>query len=326
MDKQLLVMVENLPFEATNQILRDVFAQFNPKWCRIVYRNNTSKGFAGVEFQGEDQALAACRQCHGAMVLGRPITCRMAEPRDRSWFDNPKQAKRRRERMEWERSGAGGRGGEFLMDREWGTRRDGGEFNRPTPQKQYPNYQAGPPPFSSPPSLASPAPGTVFGPGAVGGPPAGLEMMLGMPIQAPMGLGPAQMAPPSGSTPGVSPGMAGTLPPPPIVPRGAFLPDKEFDLKSVDIREHIFFFIDFNLAYCSCGFNQPIPVEMALLAFSFSTGEKASFHKFIDPGTIPRCYLADTHWSTNAIHGIPHHGFRLAEKTTDICSTSLPPS
>jgi len=217
-----MVMVENLPFEATNQILRDVFAQFNPKWCRIVYRNNTSKGTRPPVSLGATLRPInplACQDLLGSSFKGRtrpsrlvasatgrwfsvapspagesvdgasPLLCRplrpgltsrdrMAEPRDRSWFDNPKQAKRRRERMEWERSGAGGRGGEFLMDREWGTRRDGGEFNRPTPQKQYPNYQAGPPPFSSPPSLASPAPGTVFGPGAVGGPPAGLEMML----------------------------------------------------------------------------------------------------------------------------------------------------
>ena len=47
---------------------------------------------------------------------------------------------------------------------------------------------------------------------------------------------------------------------------------------------------------------------------STGAGEKASFHRFVDPGQIPRCYLADTYCNTNSVHGIPHHGFHLAEK------------
>jgi hypothetical protein len=38
-----------------------------------------------------------------------------------------------------------------------------------------------------------------------------------------------------------------------------------------DIREHTFFFVDFNLAYGSSGIELPIPVEIAVLAFSFGT-------------------------------------------------------
>jgi hypothetical protein len=34
----------------------------------------------------------------------------------------------------------------------------------------------------------------------------------------------------------------------------------------------------------------------------------------VDPGQIPRCYLADAYHNTNSVHGIPHHGFQLAEK------------
>ncbi len=107
-----MMMVENLAHEATNQMLRDLFAEFNPRRVRIVYRNSMPKGaatsplilahnlssrdrhsaicatpksdclarfiagFAGLEFEREDQALAACRQRSGALVLGRPITCR----------------------------------------------------------------------------------------------------------------------------------------------------------------------------------------------------------------------------------------------------------
>jgi RNA recognition motif-containing protein len=92
-----MIMVENLAPEATNQMLRDLFAEFYPKRCRIVYRNSIPKGtptlllskitiiitrlhitqgFAGIDFEREDQALAACRQRSGALVLGRPITCR----------------------------------------------------------------------------------------------------------------------------------------------------------------------------------------------------------------------------------------------------------
>lgn len=41
-----MMMVENLAHEATNQMLRDLFAEFNPRRVRIVYRNSMPKGTA----------------------------------------------------------------------------------------------------------------------------------------------------------------------------------------------------------------------------------------------------------------------------------------
>jgi hypothetical protein len=41
-----MMMVENLAHEATNQMLRDLFAEFNPRRVRIVYRNSMPKGAA----------------------------------------------------------------------------------------------------------------------------------------------------------------------------------------------------------------------------------------------------------------------------------------
>jgi hypothetical protein len=78
------------------------------------------------------------------------------------------------------------------------------------------------------------------------------------------------------------------------------------------LKEHTFFLLDFQYALSAGDYF--IPNEIAILAFSFAEGEKATFHRFIDPGTIPRCYLIETLWQTSQIHGIPHHNFNNAEK------------
>ncbi|ELR19643.1 RNA recognition motif domain containing protein [Acanthamoeba castellanii str. Neff] len=306
-----MMMVENLAHEATNQMLRDLFAEFNPRRVRIVYRNSMPKGFAGLEFEREDQALAACRQRSGALVLGRPITCRMAEPRDLSWFENPKVVKRRREQSKWDQEWDRGGGGDTR-------RRDSGDYNPNFPTSAPPQQQMGPGGPMNQEILAHQIMNTLSSIGMGGPPPMGGPgpRMGGTGMAPPQGgpFGPPVGGPPSIG--GLQPGGFGSAPSATTPRPPANTTDKEFapDLKSIDIREHTFFFVDFNLAYGSSGIEQPIPVEIAILAFSIAAGEKASFHRFVDPGQIPRCYLADTYCNTNSVHGIPHHGFHLAEK------------
>jgi len=67
-----------------------------------------------------------------------------------------------------------------------------------------------------------------------------------------------------------------------------------------------------------------IPVEMAACAFSAEKGELSSFHKYIDPGHIPKCHLASVVYRKD-IHGMPFVKFEHTEKNyktlwKDLCS------
>jgi hypothetical protein len=50
--------------------------------------------------------------------------------------------------------------------------------------------------------------------------------------------------------------------------------------------KRVMYIIDFETAL-SIG-SAHVPVEMAICSFSAERGEIASFHKFVDPGSIPK--------------------------------------
>lgn len=78
------------------------------------------------------------------------------------------------------------------------------------------------------------------------------------------------------------------------------------------IDSHTFFIIDFQTAV-SMDFVH-IPVEVAVIAFSGKSREISIFHKFIDPGHIPKCYLPAVKYRKD-IHGLPASKFELTEKS-----------
>lgn len=53
-----------------------------------------------------------------------------------------------------------------------------------------------------------------------------------------------------------------------------------------ELIQRVIYIIDFETAL-SIG-STHIPVEMAISSFSAEKGETASFHKFVDPGSIPK--------------------------------------
>jgi len=69
-----MLVVRNLSDNVNNEMLRELFAPFNPKKCQVVYRNNRSKGWAGIEFEHEGDAARAKDALQRKKVDGREIT------------------------------------------------------------------------------------------------------------------------------------------------------------------------------------------------------------------------------------------------------------
>jgi len=78
------IFVGNLPFEADDQDLRDIFSQAGSVVsARIVTDRYTgrSKGFGFVDMASSSDALAAIDKFDGAEFNGRPITVSIAQPK-----------------------------------------------------------------------------------------------------------------------------------------------------------------------------------------------------------------------------------------------------
>lgn len=77
------LFVGNLPFSATDQILRDTFSQCGTVYSsRIIMDRETgrSKGFGFVEMSTEAEAAQALSHFNGADYDGRAMTVNEAKP------------------------------------------------------------------------------------------------------------------------------------------------------------------------------------------------------------------------------------------------------
>ncbi|MEK7691358.1 MAG: RNA-binding protein, partial [Bdellovibrionota bacterium] len=75
--------VGNLPFSATEEALKDIFAQSGAvESVKIITDRDTgrSKGFGFVEMASDDEATSAISKFNGADYGGRPMTVNEARP------------------------------------------------------------------------------------------------------------------------------------------------------------------------------------------------------------------------------------------------------
>ena len=108
------LFVGNLPFDASEDALRDLFSPFGEvQQVRIMTDRDTgkSRGFAFVEMVQDDAAAAAIASLNGKEFGGRALTINEARPRP-------------------ERSGGGFRPGGKGGGGFGGKRRGGGGFNK----------------------------------------------------------------------------------------------------------------------------------------------------------------------------------------------------
>jgi cold-inducible RNA-binding protein len=99
-ESQMNIYVSNIPYQTTEDELRDAFAGFgNVSSARIIKDKLTgkSRGFGFVEMGNDDEARAALEGMNGAELTGRKINAREARPRE-------------------EGPGGGGGGGGFRRD------------------------------------------------------------------------------------------------------------------------------------------------------------------------------------------------------------------
>jgi RNA recognition motif-containing protein len=78
------IFVGNLPFDASEDALRDLFAPFGEvQQVRIMTDRDTgkSRGFAFVEMAQDDAAATAIASLNGKEFGGRPLTINEARPR-----------------------------------------------------------------------------------------------------------------------------------------------------------------------------------------------------------------------------------------------------
>ena len=79
------IYVSNIPYSATDEILRDAFATFGVvQSARIIKDRMTgrSRGFGFVEMPSDEEAQKALEGVNGAEMDGRRINAREARPRE----------------------------------------------------------------------------------------------------------------------------------------------------------------------------------------------------------------------------------------------------
>ena len=84
-ESQMNIYVSNIPYQTTEDELRDAFAGFgNVSSARIIKDKLTgkSRGFGFVEMGNDDEARAALEGMNGAELTGRKINAREARPRE----------------------------------------------------------------------------------------------------------------------------------------------------------------------------------------------------------------------------------------------------
>jgi len=89
--------IGNLPYSATDQLLRDTFAQVGKVESAVVITDRDtgrSKGFGFVEMSTPDEAAAAIEGFNGANYDGRAM--KVSEAKPMAPRDNPGSFRRRR--------------------------------------------------------------------------------------------------------------------------------------------------------------------------------------------------------------------------------------
>ena len=84
-ESQMNIYVSNIPYQTTEDELRDAFAGFGSvSSARIIKDKMTgkSRGFGFVEMGNDDEARAALEGMNGAELTGRKINAREARPRE----------------------------------------------------------------------------------------------------------------------------------------------------------------------------------------------------------------------------------------------------
>jgi RNA recognition motif-containing protein len=79
------IYVSNIPYQTTEEELRDAFAAFgNVSSARIIKDKLTgkSRGFGFVEMGNDDEAKSALEGMNGAELSGRKVNAREARPRE----------------------------------------------------------------------------------------------------------------------------------------------------------------------------------------------------------------------------------------------------
>lgn len=103
------VFVGNLPFSATEEQLRDLFAQHGEVTSVDIVRDkftDRSRGFAFVEMASDSEATAAIAALNGHNLDNRPLTVNEARPRSeggRGGFGGRSGGSRRSERSSGDR-------------------------------------------------------------------------------------------------------------------------------------------------------------------------------------------------------------------------------
>src|SRR3954464_13825073 len=84
-ESQMNIYVSNIPYQTTEDELRDAFAAFgNVSSARIIKDKLTgkSRGFGFVEMGNDDEARSALEGMNGAELSGRKVNAREARPRE----------------------------------------------------------------------------------------------------------------------------------------------------------------------------------------------------------------------------------------------------
>lgn len=79
------LFVAGLPYDLTDNELRDLFAEFGTvKSAKVIMdrETNRSKGFGFVEMGAEDESKNAIQGLNGKDMNGRPLTVNEARPRE----------------------------------------------------------------------------------------------------------------------------------------------------------------------------------------------------------------------------------------------------
>ncbi len=84
-DKSLRsVFVGNIPYEATEEKLRDIFSQVGPVLSfKLIYDRESGrpKGFAFCEYRDEETAMSAMGSLNGYEIGGRPLRVEVKKSR-----------------------------------------------------------------------------------------------------------------------------------------------------------------------------------------------------------------------------------------------------
>jgi len=80
------LFVGSLPFDVTEDQLRDMFTEFSPLGkVQLIHDRDTgrSKGFGFVEIESDDKAVAAIQKLHNSPVGSRTIVVNEARPMEK---------------------------------------------------------------------------------------------------------------------------------------------------------------------------------------------------------------------------------------------------